>query len=72
MPGFIKRAILPEALERLTLDPADAPGTGGADVRQLRPRNLSAVERENLLVHAAWRRDAELPAEPAQPPEICI
>ena len=51
----------PEALERLTLDPADAPGPGSAPARPLR-LSPSAAERENLFVHAAWRRRAELPA----------
>ena len=52
----------PEALERLALDPAGAPGPGGAALRPLR-RDPTAAEREDLLVHAAWRRGgAELPA----------
>ena len=55
----------PDRLVQLALDPAEAPQLAARKF----PEEPSAAEHETLVVHAAWRRAAETPADhgPAEP-----
>ena len=58
-----RNPFLPEALEKLALDPAAAPRAAASRFR----RDPSLAEQESLAVHAAWRRAAEVSPEEELP-----
>ena len=55
----------PDRLAQLVLDPAEAPQRADRKF----PEEPSAAEVEKLVIHAAWRRATETPADhgPAEP-----
>ena len=58
-----RNPFLPEALEKVVLDPAAVPGAAISKFR----RDPSGTEQESLAVHAAWRRAAEVSPEEELP-----
>ena len=61
--AYDRNPFLPEALEKLVLDPAAVPGAAISKCR----RDPSGTEQESLAVHAAWRRAAEVSPEEELP-----